>query len=63
LKLDLGAAAETDRFRFTWIDLAESKETRAGTVNGGGIRGFHAPEDYPGNLQYKDWLLYLTRQE
>ena len=61
LKLDLRSSSESDRFRFSWIDLAASKESRAGTINGGGIRSFHAPEDYLGNLQYKDWLLHVVR--
>jgi hypothetical protein len=61
LKLDLRSSAESDRFRFTWIDLVASKESRTGTVNGGAIRTFHAPEDYPGNREYKDWLLDVVR--
>jgi hypothetical protein len=61
LKLDLRSSAESDRFRFTWIDLVTLKEARSGTVNGGAIRSFHTPEDYPANLQYKDWLLHLVR--
>jgi hypothetical protein len=61
LKLDLRSSAESDRFRFTWIDLVASKEARGGTINGGAIRSFHAPEDYPGNLEYKDWLLHVVK--
>jgi len=61
LKLDLRATAESDRLRFTWIDLAASKEARAGTVNGGAIRTFHTPEDYPASLAYKDWVLHIVR--
>ena len=61
LKLDLRSTPESASFRFTWIDLVESKEARAGTVSGGAIRSFHAPEDYPGQLNYKDWLLHLVK--
>ena len=60
LKLDLRSSAASDRFRWTWIDLAQSKEVRSGTVEGGAIRTFLAPEDYPANLQYKDWLLHVV---
>jgi len=60
LKLDLRSSSESSRFRFTWIDLVASKETRIGTIGGGAIRTFHAPEDYPGNLEYKDWLLHVV---
>jgi len=61
LKLDLKSTAPSDRFRFTWIDLTLSKEARSGTVDGGATRVFQAPDDYPGNLQYKDWLLHLAK--
>ena len=59
LRLDLRSSPESGRFRFTWIDLVASREVRSGDVNGGAIRTFHAPEDYPANLNYKDWLLDL----
>jgi len=61
LKLDLRSTSSSESFHFTWIDLAASKEARSGTVNGGAIRAFHAPEDYPGQLDYKDWLLHLVK--
>jgi len=61
LKLDLRPSAASDSFRFTWIDLAASKEARSGTVSGGAIHVFQAPEDYPGNLVYKDWLLRVAK--
>ncbi len=63
LKLDLRSASETDTFRWTWIDLVASREGRSGTVTGGAIRIFHAPEDYPANLQYTDGLLHVVRVE
>jgi len=61
LKLDLRSTSASDLFRFNWIDLVSSKETQTGTVSGGGIPTFHAPEDYPGHLEYKDWLLHLVK--
>ena len=61
LKLDLRSSSESALFRFTWIDLVASKEARRGTINGGAIRVLHAPEDYPGNMEYKDWLLYVAK--
>ncbi len=61
LELDLRSSSESGRFRFTWIDLVVSKEARGGTIHGGGIRSFHAPEDYPGSREYKDWLLHVVR--
>ena len=48
---------------YTWIDLEQSRERTRGKVNGGAVREFHASEDYPGSLQFKDWLLYIRRAE
>jgi len=61
LKVDLRPSAEGDRFEFTWYDLENHQQRTSGTVNGGGWREFRAPEDYPGTLQFKDWLLYVRR--
>ena len=61
LKLDLRASSESDRLRFTWNDLVNSKEARSGTVNGGAIRTFHTPEDYPASLAYKDRVLHVVK--
>jgi hypothetical protein len=61
LKLDLRASRESDVFEYTWTDLERSKETVGGKVQGGAIRAFHAPEDYPSSLQFRDWLLHIRR--
>ena len=63
LVFDLRAAAPTDRFEFIWVNLAESKESRSGTVYGGALRAFHAPEDYPGTREYSDWLLHIRKSD
>jgi hypothetical protein len=61
LKVDLRPSRETDQFEYTWIDLEQSKERTSGKVSGGALREFRAPEDYPGSLQFKDWLLHIRR--
>lgn len=61
LKLDLRSSFASDQFRFTWIDLVNSKEASSGTLNGGDVRTFQTPEDYPEHREYKDWLLHVTR--
>jgi hypothetical protein len=63
LKLDLRATTASDRFHYSWIDLVNSKEASKGETAGGAIRVFSAPEDYPANRQYKDWLLHVVRVE
>ena len=61
LKLDLSACPASERFRFVWIDLVNSKEASSGEVNGGAIRVFQTPEDYPKDRVYKDWLLHIAK--
>jgi len=63
LKVDLRPSTAEDVFHYTWFDLEQSKERTSGKVKGGGIRELRAPEDYPGNLQFKDWLLHIRRAE
>ena len=61
LQLDLRPSAESDTFGYTWTDLAEGQQRKSGTVNGGALREFHAPEDYPAQPHFKDWLLHVRR--
>lgn len=61
LKVDLRPSSEADKFQYTWIDLAAGIERGAATVQGGALREFHAPEDYPSAPQYKDWVLHIRR--
>ncbi len=61
--MDLRPSAASSLFDYTWIDLEQGRERTRGQVNGGAAREFHAPEDYPGNLQFKDWLLHIRRTD
>jgi GWxTD domain-containing protein len=61
VKVDLRPSAESDTFRYTWIDLVEGKERSSGTVQGGAVRELSTVEDFPKNPQYKDWLLHIYR--
>jgi hypothetical protein len=62
LKLDLRAASSADEFRYAWIDLVTSKEAASGTIAGGSIRAFHAPDTHTAELEFTDWLLWVSRQ-
>ncbi len=63
IKVDLRPSQTTDQFEYAWTDLEQSQGRTRGKVNGGAVRAFHAPEDYPGNLRFKDWLLNIRRVE
>ncbi|MBI1390236.1 MAG: DUF4038 domain-containing protein [bacterium] len=59
VKLDLTGAPEISQLRYQWIDLGEEKIASEGTVQGGGVRAFHPPQDYPGIPGVKDYVLYV----
>lgn len=59
VKLDLRPYGNASSFSFQWTDLVNQKESGSGTVNGGSIVEIKCPEDYPGNVNYKDWVLYI----
>jgi hypothetical protein len=62
VKVDLRPSSDSDLFRYTWIDLTRNAERSSGTLKGGAVRELHAPEDYPGTLQCKDWIVHIVRQ-
>jgi hypothetical protein len=61
-KIDLRPSFDRDEFEFRWIDLVEQKVRRTGTVPGGAVREFRPPEDYPGVVDWKDWVLHVSRK-
>ncbi len=50
------------KMNFEWIDLTTGKSARQGEMEGGNVTRFSPPEDYPGSMNYKDWLLYISRK-
>ena len=61
-KLDLRDAGESDSFEVSWLDLSNGQTKAGRVVTGGAPREFSAPEQYPGNLQAKDWVLHVRRK-
>jgi hypothetical protein len=59
--LDLRNYPESTRFTFQWTDLVNNNDSRSGTINGGRISEIKCPEDYPGNVNFKDWILYIKQ--
>ena len=62
LKVDLRPSSETDSFEYYWFDPGSGKSGAAKTVKGGGIQFFAAPGSYPGTLNFKDWVLHITKK-
>jgi hypothetical protein len=57
-RLDL-RLAESSGFNVEWIDLSTGIIRKDGQIMGGKIITLSPPEDYPGSLQYKDWLVHV----
>jgi hypothetical protein len=59
VKIDLRAYPASTQFTVHWTDLADNSESHKGVVAGGDIVEIKCPEDYPGFVNFKDWLLHL----
>jgi hypothetical protein len=60
-KIDLRPSSADDEFQYRWIDLVDERERGPGAVPGGDVRAFRPPEDYPGVVHYKDWVLHVFK--
>jgi hypothetical protein len=38
-----------------------SRESKSGSINGGSIVEIKCPEDYPGVVNFKDWVLHVKK--
>ncbi len=61
VKLDLTGYPESSEFTCTWTDLGNSKTLQSYTCKGGKIVEIKCPEDYPGVVRFKDWILHFAR--
>ncbi len=59
VKLDLRKYPADAVFSYRWTDLVDGKDSKSGTVRGGVIAEFNCPEDYPGTINFKDWVIYI----
>jgi hypothetical protein len=63
IKLDLQGYNGAARFTCRWTDLVNNRESEPESVAGGGIREIRCPEDYPGIVDFKDWLLHIKKEQ
>ncbi len=61
VKLDLNELSESSNFKYQWTDLVNSRESKSGSINGGSLVEIKCPEDYPGVVNFKDWVLHLKK--
>jgi hypothetical protein len=51
--------ASGKKMKYEWTDLSTQSTAKKGELMGGNISNLMPPEDYPGETEYKDWLLYI----
>jgi hypothetical protein len=60
VKIDLTKFPAAMKFRYQWTDLVNNRDSGQGALSGGKVIEIKCPEDYPGTLLYKDWILHIT---
>ena len=63
VKLDLRLFNSLLEFTYEWTDLVNNKESETGRIKGGNVVEIKCPEDYPGFVNFKDWILHIKRSE
>jgi hypothetical protein len=63
VKIDLSAYPTNSEFTFTWTDLVKSADSKSGVVSGGKTIEIKCPEDYPGTVNFKDWILHIKKNQ
>jgi len=62
VKLDLKKFPRSSQYSFQWTDLVNSRDSKTGIISGGSIVEIKCPEDYPGTVNFKDWVLHVVRK-
>jgi hypothetical protein len=63
VKIDLTKFPASREFRYQWTDLVNNRDSGQGTLYGGKVNEIKCPEDYPGTLMFKDWVLHVQATE
>jgi hypothetical protein len=61
-KLVMDELAAGRRYKYHWINPATGKVFDIKSIQGNSILQFSAPEGYPANPDYKDWVLYIYKE-
>lgn len=61
-KVKIGESAYSKIFNYQWYNPAIGKFYDPVSVKGSDIMTFSAPESYPKEKDYKDWVLYINQQ-
>ncbi|HLF34768.1 MAG TPA: DUF4038 domain-containing protein, partial [Cyclobacteriaceae bacterium] len=61
VNIDLRNSSAQDEFHVDWIELSSEDKIKSSTIKGSGIVQLKIPEDYPAEMEYKDWLIHIYR--
>ncbi len=59
--LNLDLRAVSGDITYTWYDLTTSQQGPRGTLEGHSVRFFQAPDAYPRELEWRDWVLHVRK--
>jgi hypothetical protein len=59
VKLDFSDFSENQSFGYKWIDLVNNKVLSESTFRGGKVVELKCPEDFPGVVMFKDWVVHI----
>jgi hypothetical protein len=63
IKFDSRTNNEEIAWDYYWYNPATGKKYETKNINGAGVLNFACPEQYPGDSEYKDWVLYIKKKE
>ena len=59
VKLDLCEFSDSVSYTYRWTDLVKGMDAEHGKISGGKTAEIKCPEDYPGTVIFKDWILHV----
>ncbi|MBS1747432.1 MAG: DUF4038 domain-containing protein [Bacteroidetes bacterium] len=62
VKVDLQPSSTNDIFEYYWFDPGSGKYYQTNEIKGGVMQYFSAPESYPEEKNFKDWVLYIHKK-
>ena len=63
VKIKMDESAASGRYSCQWYDPASGKLYDANIIQGSGLMEFNCPESFPAFPDYKDWVLYLRKEQ
>lgn len=59
VKLDFTEISSDKKFTYVWIDLVNNTISKKNLITGGKVIELKCPEDFPGVVNFKDWVVHI----